>query len=182
MYRVIYTLTGQGGGMKFIKIICLLAVMIPVASAGADFYRYTDQHGNVIYTDDINQVPDAQRTNARIADDESLTPPGSAASATSPDAGSLPDKAMDDLKGELEQLEGLRLKLKQEFNSLAKENTRLKAKQKTAVTPAQRKAFNKEVVSYNTRFQAYKQKEAAYKSRLEKYYRQVNPAKPNPDN
>ena len=120
--------------MKVIKIICLLAVVIPVASAGADFYRYTDQHGNVIYTDDINNIPESQRANARIAEDASLVPTSSAASATSPDTGSPPDKAMDDLKGELEQLEGLRLKLKQEFNSLAKENTRLKAEQKTAVT------------------------------------------------
>jgi ribosomal protein L31 len=155
--------------MKFLGIICLLAILAPAASANAEYYRYSDPHGNVIYTDDINNVPDAQRANARVSDVENLTPPGTGASAVPPDTGSPSKAVSDDLKMEQEELAALKSKLEQEYKALADENARLRVAQKSAITPAQRKAFNIEVVSFNTRFQAYKEKEAAYQSRLEKF-------------
>jgi NADH dehydrogenase/NADH:ubiquinone oxidoreductase subunit G len=163
--------------MKIIGIICLLAVMAPVSAAGAEYYQYTDQHGNIIYTDDIKEIPDAQRATARVADGRVIIPLNSGTSV-SPTAPELPVKdAAGDLKAEQEKLEALKSKLEKEYESLAQENARLKAAQKTAVTPAQRKAYNKEVVSFNTRFQAYKEKEAAYKSRLEKHYQRIDSTK-----
>ncbi len=163
--------------MKLFGIICLLAILAPVPSAHAEYYRYTDPHGNVIYTDDIHNVPEAQRTNARVSQVENLTPPGTGASVVPPDTGSPSKAVSDDLKIEQEQLTALKSKLDQEFKALANENARLRAAQKSAITPAQRKAFNIEVVSFNTRFQAYKEKEAAYKSRLEKFDQRFDAAK-----
>jgi len=162
--------------MKLLGIICLLAILAPVASAHAEYYRYTDPHGNVIYTDDIHYVPEAQRANARVSDVEDLMPPGSGASAVPPDSGSTSEDVSDDLMIEKKELAALKSKLDQEFKVLADENARLRAAQKSAITPAQRKAFNTEVVSFNTRFQAYKEKEAAYKSRLEKFDKRYDAA------
>lgn len=162
--------------MKFIGLICLLSLVTTVSAAGSDIYRYTDRHGNVIYTDDINKVPDAQRAHAGVSEDESPMPPGPEASAAPPQSGSVSKDAMEALKVEKDRLEALKSILKQEYNSLVEENARLKAAQKTAVTPGQRKAYNKEVVNFNARFQAYKEKEAAYESRLEKYNNRSNSA------
>jgi hypothetical protein len=168
--------------MKFLGIICLLAILAPVPSANAEYYRYTDPHGNVIYTDDIHYVPEAQRANARVSDVEDLMPPpGTEASAVPPDTGSPSKDVSDDLKVEQEELAALKSKLEQEYKALADENVRLRAAQKSAITPAQRKAFNIEVVSFNTRFQAYKEKEAAYKSRLEKFDIRFDAAKSKAD-
>ena len=167
--------------MKIIGGICIFAVIVSAHSAGADVYRYTAQHGNAIYTDDLSNVPEGRRATAVISDDEDFKPPGSAdATRTSPAA--TPNDAPFDLKGEHEKLEALKSELDEEFGILADENARLKAAKKTAVTPDQRKAFNKQVVSFNTRFQAYKEKEAAYRSRLDQYQRRIKAAESNPDN
>jgi len=168
--------------MKLIGIICLLALFSPVQPAGADVYRYTDRHGNVIYTDDLDKVPDGQRESAKVPDEENLVPPGTKEEKRSSNPDTRSDGVTADHDGEKAQLAVLKTKLREEFNALAEENARLKAEQKTAVTPAQRKAFNKQVVSFNTRFQAYKEKEAAYKSRLEKYNKRSTTETSNPEN
>jgi hypothetical protein len=162
--------------MKFLGIICLLVILAPVSRADAESYRYTDPHGNVIYTDDIHNVPAAQRANARVSEADNLMPPGTGASAAPPETGSPSEEVPDDLRMKQEELAALKTKLDKEYKALAEENARLRAAQKSAITPAQRKAFNKEVVSFNTRFQAYKEKEAAYKSRLEKFDRRFDAA------
>ncbi len=159
--------------MKVFGIICLLAALASVQPAGADVYRYTDRHGNEFYTNDLNMVPIGQREGAKVSNSENPGQPGSANEKTSAGSVGLSDDQADDLKEEQLELEALKAKLKEEFNALAQENARLKAEQKTAVTPDQRKAFNKQVVSFNTRFQAYKEKEAAYKSRLEQYNKRL---------
>ena len=168
--------------MKVFGIICLMAVMVPAQPTSADVYRYTDQHGNEIYTDDLDKVPAGQRESARVPDGENPAPsPGSAKGKSSPGPVSVPDGKTGDLKEEQAQLEVLKARLREEFHSLAEENARLKAEQKNAVTPAQRKDFNKQVVSFNTRFQAYKEKEAAYKSRIEQYNKRKKTVTPNPE-
>ena len=164
--------------MKVFGIICLLAALVPVQPTGADVYRYTDQHGNEIHTDDLSKVPVGQREDAKVSDGENLAKPGSDEEKTSTDSAGLPD---GELKEEQLELEVLKTKLREEFHALAEENARLKAEQKEAVTPAQRKAFNKQVVSFNTRFQAYKEKEAAYKTRLEQYNKRLEAKTSNPD-
>ncbi len=168
--------------MKVLWIICLLAFMVPAQPTGADVYRYTDQHGNEIFTDNLDQVPAGQRRNARVPDGENLTPRGSAEEKATADPDPLDDGRAQSLKEEKNALEALKEKLKEEFNTLAEENARLKAEQKKAVTPDQRKAFNKQVVNFNTRFQAYKEKKAAYDTRLEQYRKTEDAVSPNADN
>jgi len=167
--------------MKVFWIICLLAALAPVHSIGADVYRYTDQHGNEIYTDDLNKVPVGQQEGAKVSEGDGLLLPGLGEEKPA----SVPVRPSDGDSGDLKkaqvELDTLKAKLREEFNALAEENARLKAEQKTAVTPAQRKAFNKQVVSFNTRFQAYKEKEAAYKSRLEQYKKRLKAETSNPD-
>ncbi len=180
-YRVINTLSGQGEGMKVFGIICLLAALVPVQPTGADVYRYTDQHGNEIHTNDLNKVPIGQREGAKVSDGDNLVTPSSDKESISADSAGLPDGKDSELKEEQLELEALKSKLREEFNALAEENARLKAEQKAAVTPAQRKAFNKQVVSFNTRFQAYKEKEAVYKTRLEHYNKRLKAETSNPD-
>lgn len=168
--------------MKIIGAICLVAVIGWAHLADADVYRYTDQHGNVIYTDSLDGIPDDQRSAAKVPDGENLVPPGSKGPMASSGQPAPSGDATVDLKSEQAELEALKSTLKAEFKALADENTRLKEAQKSAVTPDQRKAFNREVVSFNTRFQAYKEKEAAYQSRLEEFNRRLKAATSTTDN
>ena len=51
--------------MNHLKIFVIISFLLFSAGAGAEIYKYTDEEGNLRFTDDINQVPEAQRTNIR---------------------------------------------------------------------------------------------------------------------
>lgn len=165
----------KGGTMKRIGVIALLATISLAIPAGAEFYRYLDQHGNVIYTDDLSRVPIDQRTGAEtIGDSSPITHGETAAKGPNSSIGARQGDHKASLRRERIQLDEIKRELDSEFQRLADENARLKAEQKTAVTPDQIKAVNKKAVSFNARFQAYQEKEAAYKSRLEAYNKRAN--------
>jgi hypothetical protein len=166
--------------MKKIWLYNLLPlILLTLAAPGsAEFYRYQDQHGNVIYTDDLSKVPANQRSQATMYQ-ESLTNP----SAPDLGKGQAADNSAERPADELEALkiEGQRLmkvkeKLDQDYNTLAGENAKLKAEQKEAVTPDQIKAVNKKVVGFNTQFQAYQEKSAAYEADVKAYNERLSKA------
>jgi len=45
-------------------LICLVIIVLFAFSAPAQIYKFTDDDGNVRYTDDLNQVPMDQRESA----------------------------------------------------------------------------------------------------------------------
>jgi hypothetical protein len=52
----------MGRKMRMIKkIVFICGFMLLATAAVAEYYQYTDQGGNLRYTDDIYQVPEAQR-------------------------------------------------------------------------------------------------------------------------
>lgn len=161
--------------MKQIGVIALLATISLAIPAEAEFYRYLDRHGNVIYTDDVSKVPIDQRAGAEtIGDSSPVADRESAAKGPGNGIGARQGDHQASLRRERIQLDGIKRELDSEFQRLADENARLKAEQKTAVTPDQIKAVNKKAVSFNARFQAYQEKDAAYKTRLEAFNKRVN--------
>ena len=53
---------------KKVRTVCIQSVFILLIlnvalNLQAEFYKYVDENGNVKYTDDINEVPEAQRSN-----------------------------------------------------------------------------------------------------------------------
>ena len=157
--------------MKKIWIMNMLALIVLVSPASAEFYRYTDPHGNVIYTDDLSKVPQDQRSQATMYE-ESVTKktlPGKPETAPEQQAAN----EMEALKSEGQRLIAVKAQLDKEYNALAAENTKLKAEQKESVTPDQVKSVNKKVVSFNTRFQAYQEKSAAYQADVESYNKRL---------
>lgn len=161
--------------MKRIGVIALLATISLAIPAGAEFYRYLDQHGNVIYTDDFSKVPiDQQAGTETIGDSSPISDRKSAAKSPGNGIGARQGDHQTSLRRERIQLGEIKRELDSEFQRLADENARLKAEQKAAVTPDQIKAVNKKAVRFNARFQAYQEKDAAYKTRLEAFNKRMN--------
>ena len=164
--------------MKRIWTISLLALLVLVSPASAEFYRYTDPHGNVIFTDDLSKVPKAQRSQAKMYEESvSQTPPSNAPEMRPDEKSSSPASGeMDSLEAEGRRLLSTKERLDEEYKELAAENAKLKSEQKEAVTPDQIKAVNKKVVGFNTRFQAFQEKNAAYQAEAEAYNKRVREA------
>lgn len=162
--------------MKRIGVIAFLLATISLATpAGAEFYRYLDQHGNVIYADDLSKVPIDQRDGAvTIGDSGPITHGETVAKGPDNGIGAPQSDQTASLRRERIQLDEIKRELDSEFQHLADENARLKAEQKAAVTPDQIKTVNKKAVSFNARFQAYQEKDAAYKNKREAYNKRVN--------
>ena len=159
--------------MKQIRFcsLALLSVFLWASFGSAEFYRYKDSHGNVIYTDDLSKVPVEQRSKAEEYEESYThsTPQPSQDEKEPESATGQKDAEWDSLKKESERLLKVKKELDSEYNSLIKENSELKTEQQSAVTPEQIKAVNEKVVSYNTRFQAYQEKSSAYESEVKSY-------------
>lgn len=163
--------------------LALFAVFIWASPVMGEFYRYQDDHGNVIYTDDLSKVPAEQRSKAEMYE-ESVTSPPSQTSPEKQALNSASDKQPLDrkaLKIEGERLLKLKEELDKEYQALAKENTDLKTEQEKAVTPDQIRAVNKKVVSYNARFQAYQEKSSAYETDVKAYNERMKTVESEPN-
>lgn len=162
--------------MKTASILSLLTMVFLMCSpAAAEFYRYEDEHGNVIFTDDLSKVPVEKRASAQSYDDAAETPKlPTRAKETANDQ--QKSDTLEAIRAEGDRLQSVREELDKEYNALSEENTKLREEQKAAVTPEQIRQVNKKVVSFNTRFQAYQKRSDAYKAQLEAYNQRVEAA------
>ncbi|MGD8837281.1 MAG: DUF4124 domain-containing protein [Desulfobacteraceae bacterium] len=160
--------------MKIISIFGLLTIFILTAQAGAEFYKYLDPHGNMIYTDDLHQVPEDQRSNPELRLGGDRIPPfGSDDTKHEAIKTAQPADQNKSLEKERLRLDSIKEKLEKEFRFLVQENAGLKEEQKAAVTPEQVKAINRKTVDFNTRLHAYQEKKAVYDAQIEDISKQL---------
>jgi predicted nucleic acid-binding Zn-ribbon protein len=152
--------------MKILGIFSLLVTFSLLSQADAEYYRYTDQHGNKIYTEDLDQVPPDQRSSPEVFPATRQLPPfGPHAGKTT---ASAPDLSAH-MENERRRLAARKTELEAELRSLVKENKGLKQEQKVAVTPEEIKAINIKAVDFNIRFSAYQEKKAAYDAQVKAF-------------
>lgn len=145
-------------------------LMVAMQPAQADFYRYVDEHGNVLYTDDLSKVPADQRDKAQ-AYEESESPAATTGEASDQDKDQKDSSAGDAsvLAQERERIEAREKALNDEYKRLMKERSELDKEKQNALTPAQIKAYNQKIVDFNTRIQAYEEKRSLYTDQLESF-------------
>jgi DNA repair exonuclease SbcCD ATPase subunit len=154
------------------KAPIILAVIMFIAFAEqswAEFYRYVDKHGNVLYTDDLSKVPADQREKAQSYD-ESFSKPAKAQASPTPQGPAAPNPAATQaLEAERQQLEQQEQTLNREYDALMKQRATLDQEKANAVTPAQIKEYNQKIVDFNSRIQAYEGKRDAYSEKVKAF-------------
>jgi vacuolar-type H+-ATPase subunit I/STV1 len=157
--------------MKYLKIFVLISFILFSVNASAEFYKYTDEDGNVRFTDDINQVPEEQRSKIRsYVESQSEEVPEQETTQESPEKSeqqaNVPDSSENEAaEGSLEELksriDAIKEEVEQAYAALLKEKEQLSEDKKKVKTREQVENYNKRIESYNIRGQDFikKQKE-----------------------
>ena len=147
------------------RIILMLMILLTLpALASAEIYKYRDQNGILRFTDNLAEVPLAQRESVdeyqEIKTREDVTEPApdnASEQATGQDPHAT-EKALLDEKGALDI----------EYNQLTEMRKSLEAAPQTG-TPEEIAAHEKKVRDYNARLQIYEVKQKAFRAKVEEY-------------
>jgi chromosome segregation ATPase len=145
----------------------LLALLISVIPASAEFYRFVDENGNTVYTDDINKVPVEQRENVQSYE-EALSDPAEATD----EKHSLPETVnnnaatADENPKERERLQAQEKELSREYQDLMTQRARLDEEKSQAISGDQISEYNQKIAEFNARIQSYEKKRSALESEI----------------
>ena len=160
------------------KLIWLMVPLIISLSgpASAEFYKYTDQNGNIRFTDDLSRVPEDQRPDVKSYED---------AASTQPPALPAPRKASDQRSAEKQTasntgLESQSLQIREkkdaldrEYETLMKEKSRLENEAKKTKSKDEQALFNQKISNLNKEIAQYDQKRKALNAEIEDFNAKV---------
>jgi hypothetical protein len=166
--------------MNYLKIFIIISFLMFSVSAAAEIYKYVDEDGINHFTNDINEVPAAQRAKARsyiesvseAPPEQKATQENQADQAAADQQTNFPDLSDDEQKSLADakkQIEQLRSEIDQEYEALLKEKQQLAIEKKQAKTREQIIEFNKKVERMNKHVEAYEENGKAYKAQVDAY-------------
>ena len=141
------------------------------SSVAEEYYRYIDENGTVLFTDDLSKIPKEQRDNIDIK------------KGTTPENSQLPSKDKSEntnietdksnnntaLASEAEELKAIKQALDNEYEAIGSENTKLSKLTKNLKDNKSIEAYNLEVKKINERTKAYQIKQSIYLKRANAY-------------
>jgi hypothetical protein len=158
--------------------MAMLLVMAAASPAAAEFYRYVDEHGNVLYTDDLSKVPLDQRQQVTEYEESRSAPAPPAPLADEPKQPATGQAA--EAEQERQRLEEQSKNLNREYDELMSERTKLNDMKKEAITPAQIKDYNRQIVEFNARIKSYEEKRDAHASEVQSFKDRTESKPPTP--
>lgn len=151
-------------------IICLSG---PVS---ADFYKYTDQDGNIRFTDDLSKVPKDQRTNVTSYEESESAQP-TAVPVDKKETGQQPiekkPETDNDTDAQSKQIQSRKDELDKEYHALMREKARLEAEAENPKSAEEIVQFNRKVSDLNKNISQYDQKRKALHADIEAYNARV---------
>jgi chromosome segregation ATPase len=179
--------------MNYLKIFIIISFLMFSVSSAAEFYKYVDEEGNIHFTDDINEVPAAQRAKihsyiesvSEAPPEQEATQENQAEQTESEQQASVLD-IVDDEEESLEdakkRIDALKEELDQEYEALKKERNQLAEERQQAKTNQQILKYNKKVDRLNKRAKTYEKKGNDYEARGAAYRARVNKKNSNDPN
>ena len=168
--------------MKYLKILIIILFLLFSVNVSAEFYKYVDEDGNVRFTDDINMVPEAQRSNIRsyVESVSEEAPEQEAAlknQGASEEQSNFPDLSEDEPEENLEdtrkRIDKMKAEIDQEYKALQEEKKRLDKERAEAKTNEQIEKYNNTVESYKKRTDAFIKKQEETNALIETYNERI---------
>jgi hypothetical protein len=151
--------------MKKIHYLLFFLFLFGISKvAFAEFYRYTDEKGVTRYTDDLSQVPPAQRKKAEAYTSE-VSKPEPQKDVTAGGTVATPESDADKIEvsegqdmAQLEKLNKKKATLDKEYTDLVKEKDALVKSKEGIKKEDELKAYNEKIVDLNERISAFEKK------------------------
>ncbi|MDY6823919.1 MAG: DUF4124 domain-containing protein [Thermodesulfobacteriota bacterium] len=161
---------------RLLIAVMLVSVVILAGAPGiAELYKYTDDNGQVHYTNSLANVP-RQLRNEIIEDKEiQSTPPVEREPATEDRKPSerQPQGGNDSLNKKHGDLVSRKAALEKKREALEKKRQALEARGKNITSRTERKRYNEQVTELNQAYEALHKEEMALKKELSEYNRRV---------
>jgi hypothetical protein len=161
-------------------LICLLVVSLPLL-ASAEFYRYTDEKGNVHYTDNLSSIPENQRTDMyeygesqRNAYDNQKDEQSVVKSRSLSEENQVhgQNKA-NDIAETKRHLDRKKQEFDKEYKALMKEKEQITKDNKNLRSRAAAKKYNKVILIFNKKIEDYERRKKVFNAEVEKYNARV---------
>lgn len=159
------------------KWTIVLVLILLTASVSAEIFKYVDQDGNVLYTDDLSVIPAAQRSDIEVfsgtADQADATPENEVQEPTQTETTDADDseelsvrleKKQQELLREGEALEAERKALNKEKETLFS-SRRFKSGTDSRIT-RQLRELNQKIAASNKKLEDYEKKKAAVEAEM----------------
>jgi hypothetical protein len=182
--------------LKTIVVGAVAVLFLAAAPGQAQFYKYVDKEGNVIFTDDLSKVPADQRhAIEEYAEPETPSP---AQDAPEVNAEQKPEQIIDqpatdlqqpeaplpagsDLQQKKAELEVKQAQLDEAYNALMAEKKQLEADKEQARNHKQIQAYNARVLQFSEKLDSYNERRTAFEEEVKAYNAAVQPGNPQPE-
>ena len=162
--------------------LCLLAS----GPAWCEYYQYTDENGNLCFTDDKSMVPEDQLDDAKSYDSLNYTEKPASMESKSR-SGLSRQKAPEPrtwdgkLQSDVNSLDEEKDQLDRTFQRLQKEKEALVNQSSEDMSPAERSAYKDRVHELNERIEAYDKKREEFQQKVDRFNAQVRQEKAEED-
>jgi chromosome segregation ATPase len=160
--------------LKTILLAILAMLVLTQIEAKADFYKYTDENGSTIFTDDLSKIPENQRNKIKKYQ-EPLSLPKTEKSVIKKPQKSTPENSkkvsatIEEINAKKEELEKRQIHLEQEYETLMKEKAALEHQQAEAKGRNKIKVYNEQVRVFSDKLNKYNKKRITLEAEVSEY-------------
>jgi len=168
--------------MKSMKWIIFVILAAFPALALAEFYRYVDEQGNVLYTDDLSSVPSDQLPKINEYKEANIQPvPKKQVETEKEEEGASKGSSKKGEEGAQEpDLRDRQAKLQAEFDMLTEERAQLEKAGQEPLTPETRRELDEKIKAFNERREDYRRRRESLNEEVEAYNASLKKEIPSP--
>ena len=162
--------------MKLKLFVILITLLFSTAAVFAEFYKYVDKEGNILFTDNLSEVPQNQRpVVAEYDETKNQTDESKKSGYAKETAENQPEEeSVDNTNNDpVVDFNNRKKALEQEHILMEKENAELANIKKNLKTKAQIESYNKKVLSMNEKIKNFTKNRTKLNTEIEEYNKSI---------
>lgn len=153
--------------------ILAMLVLTPI-KAKADFYKYIDENGNTIFTDDLSKVPENQRDKVKKYQEPPQLPQSKKSvikktQKLNPENSQNISATSDEMNTKKEELEKRQTQLEKEYEALMEEKVALEHQKAESKGRNEIKIYNEQVRLFSDKLNKYNKKRITLETEVSEY-------------